>query len=67
MKTMGGGHSPQRSSCVTRSYRADSCLFWASDPLHQLGKGLQSHFLVRETEPRRVRDLLKATQLVGDN
>lgn len=49
------------------TYRADLRLIWASDSLNQLGKGLQSHLLVREMEPKGLSDLLKATQLVGDN
>lgn len=49
------------------TYRADFHLIWASSALSQVEKGLLSHFIVRETEPKRLSDLLKATQLVGDN
>lgn len=34
--------------------------------LSQVGKALLSHFIVRETEPKRLSDLLKATQLADD-
>lgn len=34
--------------------------------LSQVGKALLSHFTVRETEPKRSSDLLKATQLADD-